>query len=956
MKSIRKDFLRKRRLRLAAILLILCVVPQILLARPVTVEGVGYTRDGAIQAALRAAVEQTVGVRISSQTLIANFKVVTDKILSHADGFVSTYKVLTQTAEYGLVKVRVSADVAMGALEDSLAAQRLLYEIVNKPRIMVLLDERVDGAPASAKTGSRVFEKILVDRGFVVIDPQTLESIRVGQPQELAAVGFKNGADLIIRGEVAIDAPTPKLLYGVQFYTVPIQINAVVVRADNAQIVASRTASIKKNSQEAASAAHFGLESGGSALAQNVVADLIAYWQSTAFNENRVGLKILGATEKELSALETQVRGMHFVRNSRLRYIATGTALYDLDLRGTVQELRAAFSHEMGVGYTIEAFSAGTITLVKVNSSLATAPPPAEIADFFVEEIFPSRLRSYETNPPARLVFGNSARQTATISIFVPDFMTMAAEKRVSISRGDTIAFALLFDNERLLKNTETRSVYAKVSVAFGANGAGGVRTLTAPVTIYDKNAMDWSVPEAVAGFVTYRDPVVDELARAVLKTLLPEAKTNSDLLAGLALFETIRALKIKYVKDPASSPGTRLLDRVQYPSETLHKRGGDCDDLSVLYAAMLSAVGIPAAIIAYSDHVLVMFETGIFAKNRLAISNDSVHTVVHNGTLWVPVETTRLTGGFTAAWNVAATEFHEAIAQKSSVGIIDLTEAWKKYPPAPVIPSEKVGIPQNLDRSVISEIDTLGRFVGLGQSRSISVLEAEIAAMTPTDPRAAALLNRLGLLKIRAGNASAAVTCFEKCFAIKQSSAAASNLACARLISGDDAAAIKGLGAVYTKDPSGRIAVNRALVLFVRAVDVAGVDSFVVAMKAARAMMPSADSLARYLGIAIEATVETRATQGHEVQKAQNIDLRRLQEMIRTRVLSADITQNGRHSGTTTESSTGKRTSGTTTETSSGKLADNTTPVCMPFGGIRGADPEQVGKIIDLLYWFEEL
>jgi hypothetical protein len=39
--------------------------------------------------------------------------------------------------------VVVKADVSMGKLESDLAAQKLLYKMVNQPRIMVLLDERI---------------------------------------------------------------------------------------------------------------------------------------------------------------------------------------------------------------------------------------------------------------------------------------------------------------------------------------------------------------------------------------------------------------------------------------------------------------------------------------------------------------------------------------------------------------------------------------------------------------------------------------------------------------------------------------------------------------------------------------------------------------------------------------------------------------------------------------------
>jgi hypothetical protein len=36
--------------------------------------------------------------------------------------------------------------------------------------------------------------------------------------------------------------------------------------------------------------------------------------------------------------------------------------------------------------------------------------------------------------------------------------------------------------------------------------------------------------------------------------------------------------------------------------------------------------------------------------------------------------------------------------------------------------------------------------------------------------------------------------------------------------------------------------------------------------------------------------------------------------------------------------------------------MADTRSPLVMPFGGIRGADPTQITKIIDLIYWFEKL
>ena len=56
----------------------------------VVATGIGKDRDEALKSALRAAVEQAVGVLVDAETLVTNDKLVTDKILTFSDGFVQT--------------------------------------------------------------------------------------------------------------------------------------------------------------------------------------------------------------------------------------------------------------------------------------------------------------------------------------------------------------------------------------------------------------------------------------------------------------------------------------------------------------------------------------------------------------------------------------------------------------------------------------------------------------------------------------------------------------------------------------------------------------------------------------------------------------------------------------------------------------------------------------------------
>ena len=56
-------------------------------------------RDHAIKDALRKAVEQAVGIFISSETVVENYEVLSDSIYSKAEEYVAEYKVLREKEE-----------------------------------------------------------------------------------------------------------------------------------------------------------------------------------------------------------------------------------------------------------------------------------------------------------------------------------------------------------------------------------------------------------------------------------------------------------------------------------------------------------------------------------------------------------------------------------------------------------------------------------------------------------------------------------------------------------------------------------------------------------------------------------------------------------------------------------------------------------------------------------------
>lgn len=77
----------------------------------VIAEGVGANPEDALREAFRQAVRQVVGTFVDAETLVKNDELVSDKILTYSNGYITAYKKLRETARNGLVRVTIQAAV-----------------------------------------------------------------------------------------------------------------------------------------------------------------------------------------------------------------------------------------------------------------------------------------------------------------------------------------------------------------------------------------------------------------------------------------------------------------------------------------------------------------------------------------------------------------------------------------------------------------------------------------------------------------------------------------------------------------------------------------------------------------------------------------------------------------------------------------------------------------------------
>jgi hypothetical protein len=219
--------------------------------KTVTVKAEGYNRDDAIKQALRKALEQGAGVQLAGFSQTENYALIRDTIYSRAAGIIHDYKVLKEEeVAGGLWEVTVQATVRPDAVAATWGEVQNVLDQIGRPKIMVIIDEKIDGRPEADSIVQSRIEEMFVKTGFDLVSHEAVADIRqreAADAQEernaakLARLAKDAGAHLLIRGSANADRAGVENLYGTPaaFYNCDVQ--AKVYTTDTGKLLASES-------------------------------------------------------------------------------------------------------------------------------------------------------------------------------------------------------------------------------------------------------------------------------------------------------------------------------------------------------------------------------------------------------------------------------------------------------------------------------------------------------------------------------------------------------------------------------------------------------------------------------------------------------------------------------------------------------------------------------------------
>jgi tetratricopeptide (TPR) repeat protein len=434
-----------------------------------------------------------------------------------------------------------------------------------------------------------------------------------------------------------------------------------------------------------------------------------------------------------------------------------------------------------------------------------------EIGAITFENVFPIFQKYYDDHPIGRAVIRNtstSAVSDISVSFMVRQFMDSPKKYRAifDLKPGESLAVDLnaLFTTD-ILGITQATKVVGEIVVDYVLNGRKGTASRTETLRVYDRNALIWTDNRMAAAFVTDKDPAVLKYSNQIMGIVkaAENRAVSKNLQAAMAIHEALCQSGVAYVRDPRTpyadaSVRKAEIDFLKFPRQTLEYRAGDCDDLSILYCALLESIGIETAFITIPGHIYMAVSLDMTPDEARKAFRRSDELIIKDGKVWVPVEVTVREDGFLKAWREGAREWRENDAG-GTAALYPMRSAWKIYEPVGLFSESPADLPLPSRPELMY---VFARDVTDFVNAEIVSQEAELQARIAKPQSGPEAVNALGVLYARYGQMEKAEKQFSAAISKSEYVPALINLGNIQYLAGEYAKALRYYERALKKAP----------------------------------------------------------------------------------------------------------------------------------------------------------
>ena len=334
----------------------------------VAMAGQPDSRRSAIEDAMRNAVEEAMGTIVNVELLVENKAIVNEKILSQTKGYIQKYNINSEEEKGGLYRVQIEAKVRLGKVRNDMEAAGLLMKRKQMPRLMVMTMPRTDPQVVSpgkqyVDSSSGVVEEVFLKNNFSMVDinqhvsKQNLAKA-TGNTDKLVALARDTGAELLVLTDATRYYERDVNVYGSNYKIFRSDIQLRVIETGTGKVIYSGS------QQGEPSASMDAVYDASRILADAAIESILQKWSSDVNNATTYKLTIAKVNFDTLEKLEKNIRNISGVDNLYRRAFDAGQGRFDIEFRGSADDLIKKLKNFSSPGLSIIGMSQQTIEAV----------------------------------------------------------------------------------------------------------------------------------------------------------------------------------------------------------------------------------------------------------------------------------------------------------------------------------------------------------------------------------------------------------------------------------------------------------------------------------------------------------------------------------------------------------------------------------------------------------------
>ncbi len=239
----------------------------------------------------------------------------------------------------------------------------------------------------------------------------------------------------------------------------------------------------------------------------------------------------------------------------------------------------------------------------------------------------------YVSNPIATTPLTNAEStpiKDVEVSFYQEGFMDnpTPAVSIAELGPGKTLEVKLLAAfNSQVFSTEGVTPLNGEIRASYVVRNRPATQAFPVTYDLHDKTAITWDDDRKAAAFITLADSALRNFASYVRQAAKDSVLSglSEPLQVAMQIYCALKELGIIYHADPASPFGSvqadaRIVDSVSLPRDTLRRGTGDCDDLTVAFAAVLETVGVETGYITTPGHIYPMVNTKVASRDYAAV------------------------------------------------------------------------------------------------------------------------------------------------------------------------------------------------------------------------------------------------------------------------------------------------------------------------------------------------